>query len=754
MSPASQKKRASQDSKDTTGVGDSTDTRHSRPPPNRRREKPQLSCNLCRRRKLRCDRQHPCSNCKARDEYASIFSSCTYVTGLPTSPSASVQDRLRRLEDLVVSYIGVDSSALSPLPSVTPAQDKSLASSDFGSLKRSCTETKYQDQTHWGSVLDAISELKEDVGDTADSPPSQGTAIPTTSSVDSPLLYGCKPVTKDELLAALPSREIVDALVSDYFEVLEIPSCALNQVEFVKQIRSFWQNPQETPVMWLGLLFSILAISSYLQDYEATGMDNGRCGLDYPFLGSVFCEKTAQCLLLGQYTRCGPFVCETLMHYLTAECARRRDTNNELWLILSSTAHLAMRMGYHRDPSHFESFSPYEGEMRRRLWAIIYHLDTCMSGQLGVPRLINDAFCDTELPRNLLDSDFSPASSQLPPSRPDTEITPTLIALSKIRIGRLYTMVTNTVTSTQGSTYARILQIDRDIEEAFSAIPLCCRIHSLSDSASDSPVIFLQKILIQTTYYKAQIVLHWRYLTMAKKEDQYSYSKKVTISAALKIVELSHAICEGLNTRGRLFAVRWRILSILHSDSFFLATSVLCFYLSQYRDTISAPELDEITRCLRETKRIWDIRGRSSAEAQQAATAIQTIFPGTIDFNTDETSSGSWISTQSDNDEQAGFRGNQGMQTSSVPLLAFTLITACPDPFTGGMMPFFDSMFEGGPMFRPQTNESLIDSFLTGNMDLWFQLWTIALEESEYQQHSSSANNKCTITGDVCKLCM
>ncbi|KAI0160229.1 hypothetical protein GGR57DRAFT_411479 [Xylariaceae sp. FL1272] len=698
MSAASQKKPASQEaSTDTTAVSDTTDTRSPRPPPNRRRDKPQLSCNLCRRRKLRCDRQHPCSNCKKRG----LGSSCTYATGLPTSPSATVQDRLRRLEDLVVSYIGVDSAVLSPLPSTPPTLDKAVASSDFSSLKRSCTETKYQDQTHWGSILDAISELKEDVGDTDGSKPPQGITLLPHPSLDAPLLYGCIPATKDEILAALPSREIVDSLVSDYFEVLEVASCALNQVEFLKQIHSFWQDPQKAPVMWLGLLFSILAISSYLQDQEATSMNTGRCELDYAFLGTVYREKTAQCLLLGQYTRCGPFVCETLMHYLAAEFTRRRDTNNEVWLLLSSTAHLAMRMGYHRDPSHFESLSPYEGEMRRRLWAMIYHLDICMSGQLGVPRLINDAFCDTELPRNLLDSDFSAESSQLPPSRPDTEISPMLIILSKIRIGRLYTMVTNTVTNTQGSTYAQILQVDRDIEQAFSAIPSCCRIHSLSDS-SDSPVILLQKILIQMSYYKAQIILHWRYLAMAKKEDRYSYSKKVTISAALKIVELSHAIFEGLNTGGRLYAVRWRVGSILHSDSFFLATSVLCFYLSQYRDTISAPELDEITRCLRETKRIWDIRGRSSTEAQRAVTAIQTILPGIIDFNADETSSGSWVSTPNNSDERTGLLNNQ-------------------DSFTGGIMPFFDSTFEGTPMFHPQTNESLFDSFLTGNLDLWFQ---------------------------------
>lgn len=281
-------------------------------------------------------------------------------------------------------------------------------------------------------------------------------------------------------------------------------------------------------------------------------MNRGRHDLDYGFLSAVYREKTVQCLLLGQYTRCGPYVIETLLHHLAAEYMRRRDANNEIWLLMGTTAHLAMRMGYHRDPGHFKSLSPYEGEMRRRLWAMVYHLDINTSGQLGVPRLISDAFCDTEAPRNLLDSDFGPDSTELPPSRPDSEFTPMLIILAKITIGRLYTAVTNTVTNHVSPTYAQVLQVDRDIEEAFSGIPPCCTAQSLSDSAVDPPLMIMQRILIQTSYHKTQIILHWRYLTLAKKEDRYSYSKRVAISAALKILELNHAICEGLKTGGAL----------------------------------------------------------------------------------------------------------------------------------------------------------------------------------------------------------
>lgn len=104
--------------------------------------------------------------------------------------------------------------------------DASLTPSDVGGLKSSSTETKYHDQTHWDSVLDAITELKEDCGQSDDFNPALATPeLPSVSSLDSPLLYGCKHCSKDDIIAAVPPRDLADSLVSLCFEQLELTSC-------------------------------------------------------------------------------------------------------------------------------------------------------------------------------------------------------------------------------------------------------------------------------------------------------------------------------------------------------------------------------------------------------------------------------------------------------------------------------------------------------------------------------------------------
>lgn len=84
-------------------------------PAKRPRQDP-VSCQLCRSKKLRCSRQHPCSNCSARGV------TCTYAADPPPQPrSTQVEDptvnaRLRRLEEAVEV---LRSSALPPLTPVS-----------------------------------------------------------------------------------------------------------------------------------------------------------------------------------------------------------------------------------------------------------------------------------------------------------------------------------------------------------------------------------------------------------------------------------------------------------------------------------------------------------------------------------------------------------------------------------------------------------------------------------------------------------
>lgn len=87
--------------------------------------------------------------------------------------------------------------------------------SDNGSLRLSASETRYVGGAHWTAILDGIADLKEDVDQQGQGPQSSHPG----------LLYGCKPISKDAILATIPPRPSVDRSISRYFNMLDLAPC-------------------------------------------------------------------------------------------------------------------------------------------------------------------------------------------------------------------------------------------------------------------------------------------------------------------------------------------------------------------------------------------------------------------------------------------------------------------------------------------------------------------------------------------------
>ena len=120
--------------------------------------------------------------------------------------------------------------------------------------------------------------------------------------------------------------------------------------------------------------------------------------------------RTVQCLVNSDYTKSSIYTIETLILYVNGEYAVRWDAEVGIWVVVGMIVRLAMRMGYHRDPSNYPSLGPYQGEMRRRIWATVRQMDIMFSFQLALPGMIRKNDCDTALPRNMFEDEFGPDS--------------------------------------------------------------------------------------------------------------------------------------------------------------------------------------------------------------------------------------------------------------------------------------------------------------------------------------------------------
>lgn len=94
---------------------------------------------------------------------------------------------------------------------------------------------------------------------------------------------------------------------------------------------------------------------------------------------------------------------------LFTSCVHRLDHNRFVWTMASVILRLATGLGLHRDGTHF-GLSPFETEMRRRLWWHIVIADVRTSEDHGTDPMINEWMYDTRMPLNINDDDINPES--------------------------------------------------------------------------------------------------------------------------------------------------------------------------------------------------------------------------------------------------------------------------------------------------------------------------------------------------------
>jgi hypothetical protein len=198
-----------------------------------------LSCNSCRQRKLKCDRDEPCSNCVARNV------SCQYAPWPRGRVAAQrrdnrqtdLNDRVRHLETLlgsIVSQLPSQQGSSSGSPSIkSPASTyitnqgslQSSSSKDStevkpGRLMANPNETIYVSSSHWSAICHEVEYIREHLDETNEST-DLGIADQAQSQV--PMLLGPGRLTPslEEVLADVPPKHIADRIVSRYFNATE-----------------------------------------------------------------------------------------------------------------------------------------------------------------------------------------------------------------------------------------------------------------------------------------------------------------------------------------------------------------------------------------------------------------------------------------------------------------------------------------------------------------------------------------------------
>ncbi|MCJ1414513.1 hypothetical protein MMC32_000840 [Xylographa parallela] len=548
-----------------------------------------------------------------------------------------VYSRVNRLESLVLSFVpkppvledipGTDSNNAATLSPGRNNQNTPISCDATRALRPPQPNDtgaivdgrQYIGESHWDVVLRDIAAVKKYL----DFDRRIQERLPPLIEFETPaLLSGVpSPMKLSDLLSSLPSKAAVDQLVGHFFQTYtpELPSVLmLHKPTFLKHYDLYWDDISKAPTIWLGLLYSVLCLA--MQSYIRDGGEPPQFHRITERTSETFRTRAAQCILASGIAIPSPYSIETLLLYGLCEYSRLSNGNVGFWMLWGLVVRKAIHMGYHKDPKSSPSISPFDGEMRRRLWMCIAQMDLLLSFQLGLPNMIEAGVCDSSTPRYLHEEELSEYMEELPPSRPPSEPTQISYLITKHHLLRVFVKVLQYLHDSSEHSYNRILELNDELIQARSQIPL--HLQLLDEPQPDVPrSIMLERMQLQMTYHKAICVLNRRYLSV--KMPKVVRFRVLCLRSAMSLLSIQTTMHKN--------GIGWYHFSLTSHD-FLLAAVIVCLVLYNVRESkghlddtacaIDGYTTAELLRALVNSKSIWEDVLESSSDARRAVRVL------------------------------------------------------------------------------------------------------------------------------------
>lgn len=361
----------------------------------------------------------------------------------------------------------------------------------------------------------------------------------------------------------------------------EIPSCLIsNVIQYVQ----FWQNPNQVSLHWIALLFTVLTMGVFFNNFSAPDEVEGDSPVSIKDRIKQYRSAAGWALIWGKYSQPTAVTIPAFILYVEADFVLNRAAQMNCYILSGVCLRLMLKMGFHRDPSHLANISPFEGEMRRRQWNMAVQIDLLVSFHMGLPSMLGGIEADTDLPRNLEDDDFDDSCKELPTPRPDSVYSTMTYAIHKSRLLRVFRKIAQQAHSSTPPSYSEVLQLDNLLKEAWNSVPSFMYVKPLEECIGEEPHQIIQRYGLASLYHKCRCVLHRRYLAETVPKPEHDYSRNQCLDAAITLLGFQYSSWLGCRPGNVLGRSGWFMTSLAVHD-FMLAAMIL--YLTIQNESYS-----------------------------------------------------------------------------------------------------------------------------------------------------------------------
>ena len=395
------------------------------------------------------------------------------------------------------------------------------------------------------------------------------------------------------------------------------------------QYDQHWANPQDTDIMWLALTYSMMMIVliSYSRFGEEPQEYKGRTEQMY----RDYKRLVGQSFMLIDVTHPTNYLLETLVLYVIADVGKTKDPDFNVLTGVTLFVRLAMKMGYHRDSKYFPNISPFDGEMRRRVWAMVQHTDLRISSQFGLPPVARSDMTNTEPPSNLYDDEISQDLEILPPSRPPTEATPISYTIYKTNLTLVAVEIVEESQKLGKPSYETVMTLDRKLRDVNDKIPPHLRMKTMDESIRDPAVLIMKRYILEIMYLRYLCLLHRKFSGCSR----YPYSNRTCVESAMEILKHQRVLHAENRPGGRISDAKMLFTSLSTQD-FLLAAMIVSMdlYRSAEAERSGRSPMDQhekydrasMISAIEQSLRFWDAAKDDSIDALKATGALTVML--------------------------------------------------------------------------------------------------------------------------------
>ncbi|PYI32130.1 hypothetical protein BP00DRAFT_162963 [Aspergillus indologenus CBS 114.80] len=520
------------------------------PQPKRTPRQDPVSCESCRTKKIKCDRQQPCASCSLRRL------TCRYERSGAIARDNSTRDTQTSGHDgSVLIQSSQDKHTLSPT--------KTLASKNNRELMQTAD---WLENIHMAARIPTATPdwLRDGLRDSR----RTGNSIPTpearpsisslafmyksqSASKENPATINLKTYLPDRVQAMTLFQYYVDYVGPLYYII--IPSRVKSQISDI-----YHSVEVGSPIILdhLALLFSIMASSLYLQLSLETSADAEACSREFSYL-------TGAALIQSNYTVSptieGLQATMIVMHNLYAW--NIQPTVSGLFALGSIISQAKILMLHCvdspriREEREAKGYDCLEVELKRRLWWDLVSYDWLLGNLTGPQEWtysIHQDHMNVQQPSNIDDEliEKEGAVTSLPSCMP----TDMSYALQRLKLAVLCREIIDATSYDHlhglELDYSKILELDRKFHQLISEIPGFFRLdpgsrRQFESTYKERPAIAWQRYVLQQGYFSRLCRLHRHHFIRGARDPAFAWSHIIGLQSARKVIEIRKILDEG-----------------------------------------------------------------------------------------------------------------------------------------------------------------------------------------------------------------